>query len=51
MALNFIVMVTFVFVIASQETDVFHFEMDESQLSNVLSSIEEIEKKLTSYAQ
>ena len=25
--------------------------MDESQLSNILSSIDEIEKKLTSYAQ
>ena len=34
-----------------QETDVFQFEMDESQLSNILSSIDEIEKKLTSYAQ
>ena len=29
----------------------FQFEMDESQLSNVLSSIDEIEKKLASYAQ
>lgn len=29
----------------------FQFEMDESQLSNVLSSIDEIEKKLESYAQ
>ena len=27
------------------------FEMDESQLANILSSIDEIEKKLTSYAQ
>ena len=36
---------------AFQETDVFQFEMDESQLSNVLSSIDEIEKKLESYAQ
>ena len=34
-----------------QETDVFQFEMDESQLTNVLSSIDEIEKKLASYAQ
>ena len=34
-----------------QDTDVFQFEMDESQLSNVLSSIDDIEKKLTSYAQ
>ena len=29
----------------------FQFEMDESQLTNVLSSIDEIEKKLASYAQ
>lgn len=29
----------------------FQFEMDESQLANVLSSIDEIEKKLESYAQ
>lgn len=29
----------------------FQFEMDESQLSNVLSSIDKIEKKLESYAQ
>ena len=29
----------------------FQFEMDESQLTNVLSSIAEIEKKLASYAQ
>lgn len=35
----------------SKETDVFQFEMDESQLSNVLSSIGEIEKKLNNYAQ
>jgi len=34
-----------------QETDVFQFEMDESQLSNVLSSIDEIEQKLASYVQ
>ena len=39
------------YFIAFQETDVFQFEMDESQLSNVLSSIDEIEKKLESYAQ
>jgi len=35
----------------NKETDVFQFEMDESQLSNVLSSIDEIEQKLASYAQ
>ena len=29
----------------------FQFEMDESQLTNVLSSVDEIEKKLASYAQ
>ena len=29
----------------------FQFEMDESQLTNVLSSIDEIENKLASYAQ
>ena len=39
------------YFIAFQEKDVFQFEMDESQLSNVLSSIDEIEKKLESYAQ
>ena len=39
------------YFIAFQETDVFQFEMDESQLSNVLSSIDEIEQKLASYAQ
>ena len=41
----------FAFIVAFQEADIFQFEMDESQLSNVLSSIDEIEKKLTSYAQ
>lgn len=35
----------------SKETDVFQFEMDETQLSNVLTSISEIETKLTNYAQ
>jgi len=35
----------------SKETDVFQFEMDETQLSNVLTSISEIEAKLTNYAQ
>ena len=39
------------YFIVFQEIDVIQFEMDESQLSNVLSSIDEIEKKLESYAQ
>ena len=39
------------FIYLFQEGKIVQFEMDESQLSNILSSVEEIEKKLASYAQ
>ena len=49
--LGFVCLFVCLFIYLFQEGKIVQFEMDESQLSNILSSVEEIEKKLASYAQ